>query len=126
MRVLGVGWVGIISDRVETHRFYREVLGLELLEDDPDFAYYRVGDDARLEILTPGSPQADRIRGEVMVGFLVDDLPAAIKELERSRHPPEGPIVGWPADSPVDRWAYFLDPDGRRFLLLERKVGGPD
>jgi predicted enzyme related to lactoylglutathione lyase len=123
MRVLGVGWVGIISDRAETHRFYREVLGLQLLEEDSDFAYYRVSDEARLEILAPGSPQADRIRWEVMVGFLVEDLPVAVKQLETSGHPPEGPIVGWPADSPVHRWAHFVDPDGRRFLLLERKEG---
>lgn len=93
--------------------FLAGVLGVEATEDDGVFSLRLDGGDA-LAVIAPGhlAPPSDTV-----LGFLVDDLEAAIAELEAKGVPKDGPLL----TGPVFRWQHFRAPDGRVFELVERR-----
>jgi catechol 2,3-dioxygenase-like lactoylglutathione lyase family enzyme len=121
MKILGIGWLGLVSDRSETRQFYKEVLGLNLLEEKPAYAYYKINEKEFLEILPADSPLGRRQRnGAPAIGFLVEELDNAVKELMEAGVEFKSEIEEWRSDTEQHRWIYFEDPDGITLLLLER------
>src|SRR5213594_2018356 len=126
MKVSGIGWLGLVSDRAETRRFYAEVLGLDLVEDTQDYAYYSIDDTTNLEILASNTPLAGRQdRRCLAVGLLVEDLDSAVQELKAAGANLKGEIEEWESDNERHRWIYFEDPDGHTLLLVHKQRGGP-
>lgn len=83
MKVLGIGWIGLIGEHPQTRQFYTKLLGLNLAEDKPAYAYYTVNEAVYLEILSPESRLATRQhKGAPAIGFLVSDVDSAVKELK--------------------------------------------
>lgn len=125
MKILGIGWLGLISDQQEMRQFYAKVLGLNLIDEDPTYAYYTVNQTAHLEILSPRSRLANRQReGAPAIGFLVDDLDNAAQELTAAGVKLKSEIEEWYSDDERHRWVYFEDPEGHTLLLLERHRKG--
>ena len=62
MNILGVGWIGLVSDRPQTRRFYEQALGLRLIEEKPAYAYYTINAATHLEVLSTASRLASRQR----------------------------------------------------------------
>jgi len=122
MKVSGIGWLGLVSDRAETRRFYAEVLGLDLVEDTQDYAYYSIDDTTNLEILASNTPLAGRQdRRCLAVGLLVEDLDSAVQELKAAGTNLKGEIEEWESDNERHRWIYFEDPDGHTLLLMHKR-----
>jgi catechol 2,3-dioxygenase-like lactoylglutathione lyase family enzyme len=121
MKILGIGWLGLVGDHPETRRFYATVLGLSLTDDKPAYAYFTISETAHLEILSPGTRLATRQRkGSPSVGFLVEDLDSAVQELKAAGVKLKSEIEEWHSDDEFHRWVYFEDPEGHTLLLLER------
>jgi catechol 2,3-dioxygenase-like lactoylglutathione lyase family enzyme len=121
MKILGVGWLGLVSDKPETRRFYASVLGLDLAEEVPAYAYFTISETTHLEILAPATRLAKRQHpGAPALGFLVEDLDGAVQELNAAGVSLTSGIEEWRSDREIHRWIYFEDPEGHTLLLLER------
>lgn len=121
MKVLGIGWLGLVSDQPETRQFYAKVLGLNLIEDKPAYAYFTIGEATHLEILSSDTRLATRQRqGVPALGFLVEDLDSAVQELRSADVNLKSEIEEWRSDEEIHRWIYLEDPEGHTLLLLER------
>lgn len=55
MKIKGIAWVGVKTDRFEVMRtFCKDVLCLSEVLEQPDFAVFRAGEHDKLEIFGPG------------------------------------------------------------------------
>jgi predicted enzyme related to lactoylglutathione lyase len=114
----GIVWAGLYSQDIERlARFYQDVVGLRLIEGDARCKIFDAGAGALFELWGRGTAHTRKTPAEqsVVIGFLVDDLEAAVAQLR---------LRGLPADTPIDsylgtRWAYFTDPEGNRFELKD-------
>jgi catechol 2,3-dioxygenase-like lactoylglutathione lyase family enzyme len=112
MTIRGLVWLGTRSERFsEAVAFHRDVLGLELVHLEPDFAVFRLPDTSLVEVFGPSSPYGKYHRGSPVAGFLVDDVEAARDELERKGVRLIGPIER----SEDFTWQYFEGPDGNLY-----------
>lgn len=110
-----------VTDLDRSRLFYGETLGLTLLWENPASVRYRVGDHSELSIFKRGGTDTSH----TLAHFEVDDIEAAVKELE-SRGVTfldysEGPLVttGHIAQIGPARGAWFTDPDGNTLGLRE-------
>jgi len=144
--ITGVHHRGItVSNLERSLNFYHDVLRLEFETEPSDvfsgdelsqgvgvpgtslrLAILKAGDASveLLEYLTPESPidkpMPQNALGAQHIAFLVDDIEAAVKDLEAKGiefYSPvnvvdEGLLAGW-------RWVYFSDPDGITLELVE-------
>lgn len=111
-------WVGVVCDDYERQRdFYRTVLGLREVSEGDGWVQYDLGPNATFELLRRSSdPEYDRARYQV--GFVVEDIEAAQREmLARGAEPVTAVIV---ASDGSSRWAYFRDPEGNVFEITQR------
>jgi predicted enzyme related to lactoylglutathione lyase len=114
MNVRGLVWAGVRTDRFdETFRFFRDVIGLPLVEVAPDFGWSKLDDSSQFEILGPADRDHEHFTTGPVPEFLVDDLDAAAAELEASGTELLGPIQG----AAEQRWLHFRAPDGNVYGL---------
>jgi catechol 2,3-dioxygenase-like lactoylglutathione lyase family enzyme len=110
-----------VSDLDRTRTFYRDVLGLELLWENPASIRFRAG--AASEVSTFRRPGL--VTEHTLAHFEVDDIEAAVSELEGKGVAfvdyTEGPLVttNHIAQLGPARGAWFRDPDGN-FLGLRQ------
>ncbi len=116
MRVQRLGWVGTRTDRFdELSRFYREVLGLKPIIQEPGFCVFQLPNGDNVEVFgTDDEAHAHFTTGPV-VGFLVDDIEAARREMEEAGVAFFGPTGGEPGSG---QWAHFRGPDGNVYELV--------
>ncbi len=113
-RVRGIVSAGVSTDRYEESvRFFRDVLGVPFAEE-AQFAWARMPNTSMLEVFRPEHPNgADFTTGPV-VEFLVDDLEAAVAELQEAGVELLGGIEGSRGDGGV----HFRAPDGNVYGLV--------
>jgi catechol-2,3-dioxygenase len=99
------------ADLTRMERFYRDVLGLEVLAREADRIWLAVGDRSRLGLWSPGAKEfGDRGGRHVHFAFAVS--PGALDALTR-RLREDGAEVQGPVEHPGDdRSIYFRDPAG--------------
>ena len=119
MRYQGFVWAGLlVADFERAVTFYRDVLGLTLLEREERCALFDAGHGSLFELWPPGvasqSPKTPE-RQSLRVAFRVDDLDGAISEL-RGRGVQ---FVGEVGEYQGTRWINFVDPEGNRLELKE-------
>ena len=114
MRILGLVFAGTATkSRAQMARFVQETLGLERVEVG--------GVEADMFVLPDGSQFAvadPRGMGDTSrsIGFLVDDIEAAVAELRAA-----GVGVGEPAQNDRQRYVHFRAPDGKLYELVEER-----
>jgi catechol 2,3-dioxygenase-like lactoylglutathione lyase family enzyme len=114
MKVQGLVWAGVRTDRFEeTVRFFRDVLGVPLVDAGTDFAWSELPDSSKFEVFGPNDPDHDHFDSGPVPEFLVDDVAAAAAELEAAGVTLFGPPTG----SGDDRWVHFRGPDGNVYGL---------
>ena len=120
--ITGICFVGIVTTNPEMRSFFEQVLGLEVLNENPErFTYFAAGAQGRVELLAPHTNTAQHQHPHrISVGFLVADLNSAIVELEAKgiRH---SEVFSWQKGQTSQRWVFIRDPDDNAFLLLEQR-----
>jgi predicted enzyme related to lactoylglutathione lyase len=111
------GWIGVVAEDMNAQAaFYRDVLGFGETAAGPDYVQFEF-EGRTFEILARSAlPQYDTRR--VQVGFEVDDIEHARAELIAAGVEPISGIEGDETD--ISRWAYFRDPEGNVFEIMER------
>lgn len=112
MEVLGIVFVGTrTTARAEMAVFGRDVLGLrQRAVAGVDGEFFELPDGSSFVVVgTEGVDPAERT-----VGFLVDDVESAAREL-RAAGVPTGEV----AATDLHRYVHFRAPDGRLYELLE-------
>ena len=116
MKAKGIVWCGVASPQFEsTIVFFRDVLGLELVEhrEESAFAMFRLPSGQYFEVLGGANPWHKLLERPV-IGFHVDDVPSARRELEE-----EGVIfVSETGSNAGFEWALFEGPDGFIYEIL--------
>jgi catechol 2,3-dioxygenase-like lactoylglutathione lyase family enzyme len=119
VRFRGFIWAGLlVSDLEKAISFYRDVLGLSLIEREERCALFDAGSGALFELWPTGvassipkTPEQQSLR----VAFLVDNLDHAISELKGRGVQFMGEIGEYEGT----RWVNLVDPEGNRLELKE-------
>jgi predicted enzyme related to lactoylglutathione lyase len=83
MRVKRIGWAGTRTNAYPAMvAFLQAVLGLTRSQEGSDFAAFQLPEGGTFEVSGPGDRDHAHFSTGPVVGFVVDDLPAAVRELE--------------------------------------------
>jgi predicted enzyme related to lactoylglutathione lyase len=105
MMIKGISAVWLpVSEMDRAVGFYRDSLGLEVIEHDGDWSEVTAGDQ-RIGLNGAESPGGD---GGAVIAFSVDDLDATVEKLKESGVEFSGEV----SEHPWGRIAPFKDPDG--------------
>jgi len=117
VNVLGISWAGIAVDSIETVvPFFRDVLGLTAVLEEAAFTKLVSRNGDAVEVFGRGGPHPPEqfATNRVVVGFLVDDIVAARKELAAAGIELIGDLHEGSAGY---RWQHFRGPDGNVYEL---------
>jgi catechol 2,3-dioxygenase-like lactoylglutathione lyase family enzyme len=109
LQVTRLAWTGTRTARFDaTVSFFRNVLGLETVEDLPELVEFRLPDRAAVEVFLPGTPlDHSHFSTGPVPGFGVVDLSMAVQALEARK------VRILQSKKTVDGgWAHFRGPDG--------------
>jgi len=119
MEVKGIIWAGLyVEDLAKAVFFYRDAVGLKLLRQGEGWAHFAAGGRDIFEVFSGGAAHpvekaADR--QSLSIGFQVDDLAAAMTEMQGRGVVFNGEVGEWKGS----RWIYFTDPEGNRLEIKE-------
>jgi predicted enzyme related to lactoylglutathione lyase len=119
MRYQGLIWAGLlVADLERAVSFYRDVIGLPLIERDKRCALFDAGSGALFELWPTGSASSSAKTPEqqsLRIALRVDDLDNAVSKL-KSRGVQ---FLGDIGEYEGTRWINFIDPEGNRLELKE-------
>ncbi len=123
-KITSIIYAGIKTEQFdELCKFFGEILGLQRDHFEPGFATYLMPNDDKIEIYGPNDPYKpnhDHFMTGPVVGFEVESVIEARKELEGKGIVFIGPIHGnKPGGS---RWSHFRGPDGNIYEIKQRKL----
>lgn len=112
-----MAWVGTRTPQAEaTAAFFRDVLGLGVAVEEPDFWVFTLPDGAKVEVFGPDNPVNRHFTTGPVAGFLVDDVAAATAELRAA-----GVEVVFEGhhDASGNAWVHFRAPDGNLYEFTQ-------
>jgi catechol 2,3-dioxygenase-like lactoylglutathione lyase family enzyme len=111
-----------IVDTERAKRFYRDTLGMQLLSEEPPFALVLDANGIMLRLVM-GSELAPR--AGTVLGWQVDDIATAVRDLERAgvrferyEYFKQDDLGVWTSPTGA-KIAWFKDPDGNILSLSE-------
>ena len=114
MQVIRIGWAGTRTDNYSAMvEFLTAVLGLTLVRQDRDFAVLDLASGDNFEVFGPSVQDNQYFTTGPVVGFVVEDLPAAVAELEDAGVE----LLGGHIDEHGIGWRHFRAPDGNVYEL---------
>jgi catechol 2,3-dioxygenase-like lactoylglutathione lyase family enzyme len=114
MQVTGIGWAGTRTDGYGAMvAFCTGVLGLTREYEQRDFAVLGLPSGDTFEVFGPSDQGHRYFTTGPVVGFTVEDLPAAVAELERAGVE----LLGGQVDEQGEGWRHFRAPDGNVYEL---------
>jgi predicted enzyme related to lactoylglutathione lyase len=114
MRVKRIGWAGTRTGQYPAMvAFLQEVLGLTASQERPDFTAFRLPEGGTFEVFGPPDQDHPYFTTGPVVGFVVDDLTAAVRELEAAGVE----LLGGQVDEHGRGWRHFRAPDGNVYEL---------
>jgi catechol 2,3-dioxygenase-like lactoylglutathione lyase family enzyme len=112
-------WIGVVAEDLEgQRRFYRDVLGLRELEASEEWIEFDFGSGRVLELLAKDPETGQYSKRGCAVGFLVDDMRAAVAELAARGVEQVSAIEGGPESTQY--WCYFRDGEGNLFEIVQK------
>jgi predicted enzyme related to lactoylglutathione lyase len=113
MRVTRIGWAGTRTSEYSVMvAFLQTVLGLTTSQEASDFAAFQLPEGA-LRGVGPGDQAHQHFSTGPVVGFVVEDLSAAVRELEAAGVE----LLGGQMDERGGGWRHFRAPDGNVYEL---------
>jgi predicted enzyme related to lactoylglutathione lyase len=114
MRVVRIGWAGTRTGEYGAMvGFLRAVLGLTDSDEVADFAVFHLPEGDTFEVFGPSDQDHQHFSTGPVVGFVVDDLPGAVRELEEAGIE----LLGGQIDERGLGWRHFRAPDGNVYEL---------
>jgi predicted enzyme related to lactoylglutathione lyase len=114
MRVTRIGWAGTRTEEYAAMmEFLTGVLGLGVAHERRDFAALDLPSGDTFEVFGPSDADHRHFTTGPVVGFVVEDLPAAVAELERAGVE----LLGGQVDEHGEGWRHFRAPDGNVYEL---------
>jgi catechol 2,3-dioxygenase-like lactoylglutathione lyase family enzyme len=114
MRVTRIGWAGTRTEEYAAMtEFLTGVLGLGVAHERRDFAALDLPSGDTFEVFGPSDADHRYFTTGPVVGFVVEDLPAAVAELERAGVE----LLGGQVDEHGEGWRHFRAPDGNVYEL---------
>ena len=114
MRVTRIGWAGTRTDGYSAMvDFLTAVLGLTMVHQQRDFAVLELPSGDKFEVFGPSDEHHLHSSTGPVVGFVVEDLPAAVAELEQGGVE----LLGGHVDERGLGWRHFRAPDGNVYEL---------
>jgi predicted enzyme related to lactoylglutathione lyase len=114
MQVTRIGWAGTRTGRYSAMvDFLTAVLGLTMERQEPDFAVLQLPSGDKVEVYGPSDRDHRHFTTGPVVGFVVEDLPAAVAELEQAGVE----LLGGHVDEHGVGWRHFRAPDGNVYEL---------
>jgi catechol 2,3-dioxygenase-like lactoylglutathione lyase family enzyme len=111
MEIIGLGWLGTRTRHASALAdFYGKVLGLPLTHHEKGFWVFGLPDGRKVEVFDEDYPGKEHFGTGPVAGFAVDDLPAAVAELQAAGVE----LLGEPGPS----WQHFRGPDGNVYELV--------
>ena len=121
MRVTRIGWAGTrTSEYSAMVAFLQTVLGLTASQEASDFAAFQLPEGGTFEVFGPGDQDHERFSTGPVVGFVVEDLTAAVRELEAAGVE----LLGGQMDERGGGWRHLRAPDGNIYELTSGQRGG--
>lgn len=121
LKPLGIAWAGLYAEDFDAlTTFYRDTLGLKLLESNPRSALFDAGGGALFELWGRGFASTGRKtprRQSVFIGFLVEQLEPVVEQLKNRGLVAEGEIGSYAGT----RWIHYTDPEGNRFEIKDKR-----
>ncbi len=114
MDVKGLTWLGLRTSRFEEMvKFFRDVMGMKPIRDEPQVAGFQMSDGTQLELYRPEEEFHAFFTTGPVVAFRVDDVDAARATMEAAGIQFIGPIQRAGKSS----WNHFRAPDGSVFEI---------
>ena len=114
MRVKRIGWAGTrTSEYSAMVAFLQTVLGLTTSQEASDFAAFQLPEGGTFEVFGPDDQDHQHFATGPVVGFVVEDLTAAVRELEAAGVE----LLGGQMDERGGGWRHFRAPDGNVYEL---------
>jgi catechol 2,3-dioxygenase-like lactoylglutathione lyase family enzyme len=119
MAVRALGWLGVRTlHSAAMATFYRDVLGLEVIREQPEATWMRMADGTQVHVYGPGDTDHDFFGTGPVVGFVVDSFREVHAALTAA-----GIEFVYPEPQRADgqAWQHFRAPDGNVYEII-----GPD
>ena len=114
MQITRIGWAGTrTSEYPAMVTFLQAVLGLTTSHEGSDFAAFQLPEGDTFEVFGPDDQDHTYFSTGPVVGFVVDDLTAAVQELEAAGVE----LLGGEVDERGGGWRHFRAPDGNVYEL---------
>ena len=116
MNVRGLGWVGSRTPHnAEMVSFLKDVFHLTPLIEEKGFAVFRLPNGDTIEVFAADDEHHQFFTTGPVVGFRVDDVPAAQAEMEAAGIE----FFGRPESAPDGyAWSHFRAPDGNVYEIM--------
>jgi predicted enzyme related to lactoylglutathione lyase len=117
MHVKGLIWLGLRTTQFEEMvKFFRDVMSLELIREEPELAGFQLNTDTQLELYRLEEEFHAFFTTGPVVAFQVDDVDSARTTMEATGIEFIGPIQR----AGKTGWNHFRAPDGTAFEILSR------
>lgn len=117
MDVKGLTWLGLRTTQFEEMvRFFRDVMGMQPIRDEPEIAGFQMTDGTQVELYRPEEEFHSFFTTGPVVAFQVDDVEAARASMEAAGIEFIGPIQ----QMGETKWNHFRAPDGTVFEISSR------
>jgi predicted enzyme related to lactoylglutathione lyase len=117
MEVRGLSWMGVrVTDFAGAAAFFRR-LGLEHERTEGEMAVFKARNGDTVEVFGPGDADHRHFTTGPVVGFEVDDIEAAHRELEAAG----AEFIGAVGRGGGMAWAHFRGPEGFVYELTARE-----
>jgi catechol 2,3-dioxygenase-like lactoylglutathione lyase family enzyme len=114
MQVTRIGWAGTRTDADDAMvELLTTVLGMTLDHRRADLTALVLPSGDKFEVFGPGDQDHPYFTTGPVVGFVVEDLPAAVAELEQAGVE----LLGGRVDERGAGWRHFRAPDGNVYEL---------
>lgn len=112
----GIVWVGTRTDRFDQCcEFYEQKLGLPPIHQETGFRAYDLPNGDRIELFSEDYVGQEHFTTGPVVGFLVDDIDGARRDLEQLGIEFIGPVHG-----NRRKWSHFRGPDGNVYEITAK------
>lgn len=118
MTARSLSWMGVRTARsAEMAAFYRDVLGLEVLRDEPGDARFRLADGTEVHVYDEMDEDHAFFGPGPVVAFWVEDFAATRARMEAAGIRFIGPVQ----HEGETAWNHYLGPDGNVYEIIGRE-----